>query len=424
MENLLENKNILVGVTGSIAIYKSLELIRLFVKSKANVRVVLSEEAKKFVSPLTFEALSSNKVLHKDSEDWSSDLNHISLGLWADIFVIAPATANTVNKLSNGIADNLLLQTALAYDRVKIIAPAANTKMYENPVTQASFKMLKLLNYKIVEPQSKVLVCNVEGKGALAEVEDIFFATARELLKDSFWENRKVVVSGGGTIERIDSVRFISNFSSGKMAKNLALALYLKGALVCLVSTKLFEDLPKEIHQIDVESSKEMKEYLEDCIRSAKKGVLSKTTLMDDSTPKLILKKPYLFMAAAVSDYIPKFPQEGKIKKENLGKEWSLVLKKNEDILASLDKEGIVSIGFKAEKDEKSALKSAKNMLEKKRLDAVCLNILKENNDFGSDFNEIDFITKEGVERIPLKNKLLVSFEILEKAKKLDDNGD
>jgi len=424
MENLLKNKNILVGVTGSIAIYKSLELIRLFVKSKANVRVVLSEEAKKFISPLTFEALSSNRVLHKESEDWSSDLNHIALGLWADIFVIAPASANTVNKLSNGIADNLLLQTALAYDRVKIIAPAANTKMYENPVTQASFKMLKLLNYKIVEPQSKVLVCNVEGKGALADVEDIFFATARELLKDSFWENRKVVVSGGGTIERIDSVRFISNFSSGKMAKSLALALYLKGASVCLVSTKLFDDLPKEIHQIDVESSKEMKEYLTDCIRSAKKGVLSKPTLMDDSTPKLILKKPYLFMAAAVSDYIPKFPQEGKIKKENLGEEWNLILKKNEDILASLDKEGIISIGFKAEKDEKNALKSAKDMLEKKRLDAVCLNVLKENNDFGSDLNEIDFITKEGAERIPLKNKLLVSFEILEKAKKLDDNGD
>lgn len=423
MNNLLKNKNILVGVTGSIAIYKSLELIRLFVKAGANVRVVLSDEALKFISPITFEALSSNKVLYKESEDWSSDLNHIGVGEWADIFVIAPATANTINKLSNGIADNLLLQSALAFDRVKIIAPAANTKMYENPVTQASFKMLKLLNYKIVEPQSKVLVCKVEGKGALADVEDIFFATVRELLKDDFWENRKVVVTGGGTIERIDSVRYISNFSSGKMAKSLALALYLKGASVCFLTTKKFDDLPKEIYQLDVESALEMKEYLTDCIRSAKKGVLTKPTLMDDSIPQNILKKPYLFMAAAVSDYTPKFPQEGKLKKEQLGDEWTLVLKRNEDILKTIDKNKIVSIGFKAEKDEEKALENAKNMLVEKNLDAVCLNVLKENNDFGSDLNEIDFITKSGVKKLSLKEKLLISFEILEEAKRLDDNG-
>ena len=423
MNNLLKNKNILVGVTGSIAIYKSLELIRLFIKAGANVRVVLSDEALKFISPITFEALSSNKVLYKESEDWSSDLNHIGVGEWADIFVIAPATANTINKLSNGIADNLLLQSALAFDRVKIIAPAANTKMYENPVTQASFKMLKLLNYKIVEPQSKVLVCKVEGKGALADVEDIFFATVRELLKDNFWENRKVVVTGGGTIERIDSVRYISNFSSGKMAKSLALALYLKGASVCFLTTKKFDDLPKEIYQLDVESALEMKEYLTDCIRSAKKGVLTKPTLMDDSIPQNILKKPYLFMAAAVSDYTPKFPQEGKLKKEQLGDEWTLVLKRNEDILKTIDKNKIVSIGFKAEKDEEKALENAKNMLVEKNLDAVCLNVLKENNDFGSDLNEIDFITKSGVKKLSLKEKLLISFEILEEAKRLDDNG-
>ncbi len=424
MENLLKNKNILVGVTGSIAIYKALELIRLFVKAGANVRVVMSEEAKKFVTPLTFEAVSSNAVLHAGSENWSSDLNHIGVGQWADLFVIAPATANTINKLSNGIADNLLLQSALAYDRVKIIAPAANTKMYENPVTQASFKMLKLLNYKVVEPQSKVLVCNVEGKGALAEVSDIFYASCRELLKDEFWENRKVVVTGGGTIERIDSVRYISNFSSGKMAKNLALALYLKGASVCLLTTKEFDDLPKEIYQIEIESADELKEYLIDCIRSAKKGVLTKPTLMDDSTPILIQKKPYLFMAAAVSDYLPKFPQEGKLKKEMLGDEWNLVLKKNEDILKSIDKEGIIAIGFKAEKDEKEALKNAKEMLLSKNLDAVCLNILRDENNFGSDLNEIEFVTRDGVKKLPLKDKLSISFEILEEAKKLDDNGD
>ncbi len=419
----LKNKNILIGVTGSIAIYKSLELIRLFVKSGAKVRVVMSEEAKKFISPLTFEALSQNKVLHSQTEDWSGDLNHISLGKWADIFIIAPATANTVNKLASGIADNLLLQTALAYDRTKIIAPAANTRMYENPRTQSNLKILKLINYEIVEPSSKLLACNEEGKGALASVEDIYYKAARELLKEEFWINRKVVVSGGGTIEKIDSVRFLSNFSSGKMAKNLALALYLKGASVCLVTTKIFNDLPKEIYTIDVESSKEMQEYLQDCIRSAKKGVLTKPTLMDDSTPTLIRKKPYLFMAAAVSDYVPAFPQEGKIKKEQIGEEWNLLLKKNEDILKNLDKSEIISIGFKAEKDEKEALKNAEKMLKEKDLDAVCLNVLKKENDFGSDFNQIDFITEKEIKKLPLSNKLELSFSILKEAEKLDDNG-
>ncbi len=420
----LKNKNILIGVTGSIAIYKSLELIRLFVKSEANVKVVMSEEAKKFISPLTFEAISQNRVLHQNSEDWSSDLNHISIGKWADIFIIAPATANTINKLASGIADNLLLQTALAYDREKIIAPAANTRMYENPRTQSNLKILKLINYEIIEPISKLLACNDEGKGALADINDIYYKAARTLLKEEFWINRKVVVSGGGTIERIDSVRFLSNFSSGKMAKNLALALYLKGASVCLVTTKVFPDLPKEIHTIDVESSEELEEYLTDCIRSAKKGVLTKPTLMDDSVPSLIQKKPYLFMAAAVSDYVPAFPQEGKIKKEQIGDEWHLILKKNRDILKNLDKNGIISIGFKAEKDEKEALKNAKKMLEEKNLDAVCLNILKKENNFGSDFNEIDFITKNEVKKLPLSNKLDISFSILKEAKKLDDNGD
>ena len=424
MTNILYNKKILIGITASIAIYKSLELIRLFIKSGAKVKVVMSEEAKKFISPLTFEAISQNRVLHQGSEDWGGDLNHIDTGKWADLFVIAPATANTINKLSNGIADNLLLQTALAYDRVKIIAPAANTRMFENPITQTSLKMLKLINYKIIEPQTKLLACNDEGKGALADVKDIFYKCARELLKESFWENRKVVVSGGGTVEKIDSVRFISNFSSGKMAKSLSLALYLKGASVCLVTTKVFDDLPNEIHTIDVENSEEMQEYLTDCIRSAKKGVLTKPTLMDSSNPELIQKKPYLFMAAAVSDYLPKFPQEGKIKKEQIGDEWNLVLKKNRDILKSLDKSGIICVGFKAETDENEAIKNAQNMLKEKKLDAVCLNVLGEKNGFGSDLNEINFITKKDFVKLPLGDKLSISFRITKEAKRLDANSD
>ena len=217
---LLKNKKILVAVTGSIAIYKTLELIRLYIKAGAIVKVIMTEAAKKFINPITFEAISQNRVLDENSENWdkNQDYNHIDIGKWSDIFVIAPASANTINKLANGIADNLLLQTALAYPRMKLLCPAANTNMIKNPLTQASLKMLKLCNFEIVSTVTKELVCKDVGDGAMAEPADIFDATCKELLKDEYWVNRRVVLSGGGTLEKIDDVRYISNFSSGKMA--------------------------------------------------------------------------------------------------------------------------------------------------------------------------------------------------------------
>ena len=413
---LLKNKKILVAVTGSIAIYKALDLIRLYIKAGAIVKVIMTEGAKKFINPITFEAISQNKVLCEESENWdkSQDYNHIDIGKWSDILVIAPASANTINAIANGLGNNLLLQTALAYPRMKLIAPAANTNMLKNPITQASLKMLKLCNYEIISSQTKELVCKDVGDGAMAEPADIFDATCRELLKDEYWVNRKVVLSGGGTIEKIDDVRYISNFSSGKMANNLARALYYKGADVCLVSSRGYENLPKEIHLIKVESSQEMYEYLVDSIRVAKKGILTKPTLMDSSTPTLILKKPFLFMVAAVSDYVPAFPQDGKLKKELIGTSWSLELKQNMDILKSLDKEGIVSIGFKAEMDETTAMNSATRMLENKNLDGVCLNILNEENSFGSENNNIELILKNSSYEFK-GTKLEVSLNILEK---------
>ena len=413
---LLKNKKILVAVTGSIAIYKALDLIRLYIKAGAIVKVIMTEGAKKFINPITFEAISQNKVLCEESENWdkSQDYNHIDIGKWSDILVIAPASANTINAIANGLGNNLLLQTALAYPRMKLIAPAANTNMLKNPITQASLKMLKLCNYQIISSQTKELVCKDVGDGAMAEPADIFDATCRELLKDEYWVNRKVVLSGGGTIEKIDDVRYISNFSSGKMANNLARALYYKGADVCLVSSRGYENLPKEIHLIKVESSQEMYEYLVDSIRVAKKGILTKPTLMDSSTPTLILKKPFLFMVAAISDYLPAYPQEGKLKKELIGTQWNLELKQNMDILKSLDKEGIVTIGFKAEMDETTALNSATRMLENKNLDGVCLNILNEENSFGSENNSIELILKNNSYEFK-GAKLDISLEILEK---------
>jgi len=400
---LLKNKKILVAVTGSIAIYKTLELIRLYIKAGAVVKVIMTDGAKKFINPITFEAISQNKVLDESSENWdkNQDYNHIDIGKWSDIFVIAPASANTINALANGLGNNLLLQTALAYPRMKLIAPAANTNMLKNPITQASLKMLKLCNYEIISSQTKELVCKDVGDGAMAEAIDIFEATCRELLQDEYWLNRKVVLSGGGTVEKIDDVRYISNFSSGKMASSLAKALYYKGANVYLVSSRGYENLPKDIYIIKVNSSLEMYQGLVDSLSVAKKEAL---------------KKPYLFMVAAVSDYIPNSLQNGKLKKEIIGTSWNLELKQNIDILKTLDKKEIISIGFKAEMDESIALNCAAKMLENKNLDGVCLNILNEEISFGSDNNNIELILKNSSHKFK-GPKLDLSLDILKKLK-------
>lgn len=410
---MLLNKNILIAITGSIAIYKSCELIRLFIKAGANVRVVMSNGAKKFITTLTFEALTSQKVLDETSENWANDYNHIAIGKWADLFVIAPATANTINKLSNGIADNLITQIAIAYPRLKIIAPAANTNMIENPLSVASLKMLSLCNYEIIKSTTKELACKDIGNGAMAEPEEIFYASVRALNKTTFWENRNVVVSAGGTIEKIDDVRYISNFSSGIMGASLAKALYFMGANVCLVTTKEHK-LPAEIRIINVQNSIEMENYLNSSIEVAKKGIITKNTLMDKNMPSHIVKKPFVFMAAAISDFVPKYPQNGKLKKDTLGDEWSLTLIKNKDILSSLNKNNIFCVGFKAEMDKNSAKFNAEQMLISKNLDAVCLNTIDENNPFGGQSNTMEILFRDEVLNFTLSgDKLDISIQIL-----------
>lgn len=418
--DLLKDKKILLGVTGSIAVYKSLELTRLFVKAGAEVKIVMSEAAKKFVTPLTFETLTSNKVLDDTNESWVDEHNHIKASEWADLMVIAPATANTIGKLANAIADNMLLQCALAYPKVKILAPSANTNMLQNPMTQANLKMLGIANYEIVDTQTKELACKTTGDGAMAEPINIFWQSARELLKDEFWADRRVIVTGGGTIEKIDDVRYISNYSSGKMASSLATALYCKGADVNLIAIRFDTDLPSNVYTLDVQDSAEMMDYLVDSVRVAKKGKLSKATLMRDENIHLIQKKPFLFMAAAVSDYISKFAQDGKLKKDVLGDNWDLSLIKNIDILDSIDKDGITTVGFKAEMDVENATHNASKMIDKKNIDAVCLNVLKDSTSFGSDTNKVEFITPDGIESIADADKLSVSFEILKHAKGLN----
>jgi len=405
--NVIKNRKILLAVTGSIAIYKTLELIREFVKAGADVKVVMSQSAKKFIAPLTFETLTTHQVLDDTNESWANEHNHIQNTQWADIMIIAPATANTIAKLAHGIADNILLQSALAFRGVKILAPSANTNMLQNPLTQANLKILKAANYTLIETQTKELACKTVGDGAMAEPLTIFYRTCRELLKEEFWEHRRVVVTGGGTIEKIDEVRYISNFSSGKMASALAMALYMRGADVMLIATKFADTLPADIERIKVESSQEMHVALVGTIASE-----------DIQCAK---KRPYLFMAAAVSDYVAEFVQNTKLKKENLGDTWRLNLKKNIDILSSIDKKGITAIGFKAEMDKEKAKENAKKMLQQKELDAVCLNVLQNASSFGSDDNEIEFITHEKVVHIPKNDKLNIAFAILCNAKELQE---
>jgi len=251
----LSGRNVLLGVTGSISAYKACEVARAFIKSGASVRVIMTPSSQRFISALTFEALTRERVLREESESWVSDLNHIDIGKWADVFVIAPATANTINKLSKGIADNILLQSALAFNKPLLVAPSANTNMIDNHYTTGSLKMLAVNSVKIISSQSKLLACGDEGDGALAEPIEIFYQTAQKMLIDDFWKDRRVIVTGGGTREKIDDVRYISNFSSGKMANALATALYLRGADVCLISTKEHLNIPKEIYTIDVEDT-------------------------------------------------------------------------------------------------------------------------------------------------------------------------
>jgi len=415
-ENLLASKKILLGVSGSIAVYKSLELVRFFVKAGAEVKVVMSDASKKFVTPLSFETLSRNKVLDETSESWADDHNHIKATQWADLFVIAPCTANTIAKLANAIADNMLLQCALAYPGLKLIAPSANTNMLENPITQGSLKMLKVSNYEVIETQVKELACQTTGDGAMAEPRDIFWYSARTLLQEDFWRDRMVIVTGGGTVEKIDDVRYLSNYSSGKMASSLATALFLKGADVNLIATRKEDDLPQNIHTIDVDSSDEMYDYLKDSVRIAKKGKMSKPSLMHGETMELIQKEPYLFMAAAVSDFVPRYPQNGKIKKVQLGETWNLELKQNVDLLTALERSGIKTVAFKAEMNAEDAVKNASALLDTKDVDAVCLNLLQNSDSFGTTDNQIDFITAQGIDTLPKMDKLALSIKIVEKA--------
>ena len=390
---MLKNKKILLAVCGSIAFYKAYEILSLLKKQGANVYVALSDGALEFCSVSGFEALSEHKILSSQTQNWQDGVNHISYSKM-DLVLIAPASVNTINKLTAGICDNVFMQTLIAASHVPlVVAPAANNNMIEHFATQNSLEILKKNGALVVEPVLKTLACGDVGKGALASPEAIVEAAIKRLSRPLF-AGKKVVITGGATTERIDDVRAITNFSSGKMARALARAFYYAGAEVKLLAS--FETANEPFDSLKFSSSSEL---LELCKSECEEANL-------------------LVMCAAVSDFVPT-KIDGKIKKENVGESLNLSLKRNVDILQSLKEFKCKKIGFKLEISSESALKSARSMLEKKGLDAVCLNILGEKNGFASEQNEVNFITRGGETLLPLASKDEIAGRIVELAANL-----
>lgn len=410
----LKDAKITLCVSSSISFYKAFEILSLLRRANAKVRVAMSEQTLKFCSPLAFEALSGECVLVGDNKP----LAHIEYAK-CDLMIIAPATANTINKIALGIADNAMLSCILACRAPKLIAPAANTAMLENPATQNSLKVLKERGFVVVSSCEKTLACGDVGKGALASPKDIVLSAARMLGTNSRISSinsripsansrihsansriPKVIITAGACYEMIDDVRAITNLSSGKMGLALAFAYYLRGFDVSLISSA--QNLPKSMENLEFLSFK------------------SSADLLEILKNKKLAKDDLLVMAAAISDYIPAKKAKGKIKKS--GANLNLELKENIDILSSLKELKCKKIGFKMEMDEQSALSSAKNMLENKALDAVCLNVLKAQNYFGSEQNEVLFITKNSQKMLKMASKHEIAAQIARLSENLSED--
>ena len=390
---MLKNKKILLAVCGSIAFYKAFEILSLLKKQGADVYVALSDGALEFCSVSGFEALSEHKILSSQTQNWQDGVNHIAYSKM-DLVIIAPASVNTINKLTAGICDNVFMQTLIAASHVPlVVAPAANNNMIEHFATQNSLEILRKNGALVVEPVLKTLACGDVGKGGLASPEVIVEAAIKRLSKPLF-AGKKVVITGGAITEKIDDVRAITNFSSGKMARALARAFYYAGAEVKLLAS--FETANEPFDSLKFSSSSELLE-------------LCKSECEDANL---------LVMCAAVSDFVPT-KIDGKIKKEDVGESLNLSLKRNVDILQSLKEFKCKKIGFKLEISNESALKSARSMLEKKGLDAVCLNILGEKNGFASEQNEVNFITRGDETLLPLASKDEIAGRIVELAANL-----
>ncbi len=383
-------KNILIGITSSIAAYKIYELIRLFKKNGHNVKTIITPNAKNFVSPLVLETLTNERCYLEEFSP-RDNTQHINLCEWADVFLIAPISANTISKLATGIADNLLSSIFCAYlgsNKPIVFAPAMNDNMWNNKIIQENLSKLKNLNCKIVEPEVGFLACNKEGKGRLADINLIYENTLRLLFQNKKNNSKKITVTIGGTREKIDSVRFITNASSGKMGTAIADWAYYLGYEVSAISTI---KLNKPYKTTFVDSAKEM---------------LDELTKQDFD---------YLIMAAAVSDFKVENSSEFKITKEEIKDDnFNLKLTKNPDILKTISqnkKENQKLIGFCL--TDKNLLECAKNKLKNKNLDYIVANDVK--TALNTDSNMVTILSKSGkIVDINLSSKKEVAKKILE----------
>ncbi|RPI15965.1 MAG: bifunctional phosphopantothenoylcysteine decarboxylase/phosphopantothenate--cysteine ligase CoaBC [Ignavibacteriae bacterium] len=377
----LDGKKILLGISGGIAAYKTCELVRLFKKNGAEVRVVMTPSAVNFVTPLTLSTLSGNEVLINIFPEYNPNTVekvevktwHIYTGMWADVFIIAPATANTIAKIVTGITDNFLTATVLASRCPVVVVPSMDEDMYMNEVTTNNIKKLKEYGYFIMEPDSGELASGLYGVGRMPEPAAIFNYT-QEFLNRNYkdLEGKKVLVTAGPTYEPIDRVRFIGNYSSGKMGFQLARAASQRGAEVTLITGPTMLDTPRKVNRININTAEEMFNAVKDNYE----------------------KNNYIIMSAAVADYKPKNVQKGKIKKEAQD-ELTVETERTHDILDYLgkNKNSCKLIGFALETDNE--LENAKSKLEKKNLDMIVLNNPDiEGAGFGTDTNVASIINK------------------------------
>lgn len=395
---MLKGKTVLLGVSGGIAAYKAAALASALVKQHAAVEVVMTENATEFVTPLTFEQLTGRRVMVDTFDrNFSHQVEHIALAERTDLVIVAPATANVCAKFAHGLADDMLTTTVLACRCPKLIAPAMNTNMFENPVTQDNLKLLEHYGWEIIPPASGRLACGAVGKGKLPEPEVLLDYVMRFLAMPHDLEGKRVLVTAGPTQEALDPVRYLTNHSSGKMGCAIAKMAMLRGADVTLVCGPLSVTPPPFVKIVNVVSAKDM----------------------FDAVTALAPKSDLIFKAAAVADYTPAEYNDQKMKKSD--NDLSIPLKRTQDILKYLGEhrtDGQVICGFSME--TQNMIENSKRKLQSKNIDMICANNLKtEGAGFGVDTNVITVITKSEVKELPLQSKESVANAILDACLKL-----
>ncbi len=392
---MLKGKTVLLGVTGGIAAYKAAALASALVKLRASVEVVMTKNATEFIAPLTFEQLTGNRTMVDTFDrNFVHQVEHISLAQRTDLVIIAPATANVCAKLAHGLADDMLTTTVLACKCPKLIAPAMNTNMYENPVTQDNLAILRRYGWQVIEPASGRLACGAVGAGKLPEPEELLQYVLREIGMPHDLQGKTVLVTAGATQESLDPVRYLTNHSTGKMGCAIAEAAMLRGAEVILICGAVSAKLPPFVRVVNALSAQEMFEAVKEYAPQA----------------------DYIFKAAAVADYTPESYIDDKLKKKD--GDLSIPLKRTQDILAWLGanrREGQVICGFSME--TRDMLENSRAKLIKKNVDMICANNLKqEGAGFGVDTNIITIITRDDTQELPLQSKQSAAHAILTKA--------